>query len=381
MDDRHFVGATSALTIIAVGGLIPCATYLAARRFQNQGASGWWAVGLLVPLLNLYVGLRALSLPEGYSDHRTLDATAKAIIAFAVFTLVSGVALAITVPMFLGSPATSPSSAAALTPVPKDDYWSQFRELRGQDQGVGELPDTGLVSTKSFAEQLEFAEKGDAKAQNWVAKGYRNGWAVDQDYAAAIRWYVLSADQGHAPSQAALAKMHLWGYGVPPDEAEAAHLFRLAANQENAEAQYALGRLRVAGRGVAQDDAKAFRWFRLAGYQGHAVAQYWLGLMYDTGRSVPQDYAQAAHWYRLAANQGVTRAQYQLGLMLRDGEGVPQDYVETHMWLNLAAAGATAEDRDEFAKERDRFAKADLTQAQIAEAQRLAREWKPTDQR
>ena len=50
-----------------------------------------------------------------------------------------------------------------------------------------------------------------------------------------------------------------------------------------------------------------------------------------------------------------------------------QDYVLAHMWYNLAAA----QDAGVAAKNRDRVA-AKMTPAQIAEAQRLAREWKPT---
>lgn len=54
------------------------------------------------------------------------------------------------------------------------------------------------------------------------------------------------------------------------------------------------------------------------------------------------------------------------------GEGVPQDYVSALRWLNLAAMRGekgAVEMRDEVA--------AKITPSQIAEAQRLTREWKP----
>ncbi len=60
--------------------------------------------------------------------------------------------------------------------------------------------------------------------------------------------------------------------------------------------------------------------------------------------------------------------------MYDDGQGVPQDYVQAHMWFNLSAAGPPDEYRDDAARNRDRVAKF-MTPAQIAEAQRLAREW------
>jgi TPR repeat protein len=58
--------------------------------------------------------------------------------------------------------------------------------------------------------------------------------------------------------------------------------------------------------------------------------------------------------------------------MYSNGQGVPQDFVQTHMWFNLAAAQGNAEAKN-F---RNLIAK-DMTSEQIAEAQRLAREWRP----
>jgi len=57
--------------------------------------------------------------------------------------------------------------------------------------------------------------------------------------------------------------------------------------------------------------------------------------------------------------------------MYEYGQGVTQDYVQAHMWSNLAAAGGL-----NVGALRDRLAK-QMTPAQIAEARRLAREWKP----
>ena len=54
------------------------------------------------------------------------------------------------------------------------------------------------------------------------------------------------------------------------------------------------------------------------------------------------------------------------------GEGVTQDYVLAHMWFNLAVANVN----ENALGNRDRAA-SKMTSAQIAEAQKLAREWKP----
>ena len=104
--------------------------------------------------------------------------------------------------------------------------------------------------------------------------------------------------------------------------------------------------------------------------QGHADAQYNLGVMYDNGRGVPQDYVKAAKWYRLAAEQGHADAQHNLGVMYVHGQGVPQDHVQAYMWFNLAATGGDSLST----KNRDQC-RSEMTPEQVAEGQRLAREW------
>jgi TPR repeat protein len=95
--------------------------------------------------------------------------------------------------------------------------------------------------------------------------------------------------------------------------------------------------------------------------------------MYASGGwGVPQNYAEAAKWYRLSADQGLAMSQTLLGQMYAHGEGVPQDYVLAHMWFNLAAAQG-----DQLAAGQRKSVAADMTPAQIAEAQKLAREWQP----
>ena len=117
-------------------------------------------------------------------------------------------------------------------------------------------------------------------------------------------------------------------------------------------------------------------WLPLA-QQGNATAQFGLGVMYDQGRGVPQDYAKALKWYRLAAAQGDAGAQFNLGVMCARGQGVPQDYVQAHMWYSLAASGfPPGPQRHGAVQARGSVAK-QMTPAQLAEAERLAREWKP----
>ncbi len=147
------------------------------------------------------------------------------------------------------------------------------------------------------------------------------------------------------------------------------------ANAGDADAQYSLGRMYDPGTGSAKDFAQAVAWYRKAALQGNAGAQDSLGYMYASGRGVAQDDVQAAAWFRKAADQGDARAQYNLGWMYSTGKGVLKDFVEAHKWRNRAAAHASAENQKAWADTRDRLEKA-MTPQQVAEAQKLAREWR-----
>jgi uncharacterized protein len=102
-------------------------------------------------------------------------------------------------------------------------------------------------------------------------------------------------------------------------------------------------------------------------------------VMYNEGRGVPVDYAEAVKWSRKAADQGNATGQYALGFMYANGRGVPRDYVQAHKWWTIAASANEEESRD--ARDNAIHGLADvaarMTPEQIAEAQKLAREWKP----
>ena len=175
-----------------------------------------------------------------------------------------------------------------------------------------------------------------------------------------------------APPDAAEALRHGVGAVNKRDYPAAAAWFRKAADQGNAEAQEALGMMYESGMGVPQDNAEAASWFRKAAEQEHDGAQFRLGGMYESGKGVPQDPAEAAAWYRKAADQGHVNAQSILGYMYERGSGVPRDHVQAHIWYSLAVAQG-----DFFSESALKSIASKLTPAQIADAQRRAREWKP----
>ena len=182
----------------------------------------------------------------------------------------------------------------------------------------------------------------------------------------------VAAEQGDAVSQFNLGLMYDTGEGVTQDYQEAAHWYHLAAAQGHANAQFNLAVMYANGHGVAQDYQEAIRLYQALAEQGEAHAQFNLGLMYAKGQGVAQDYQEAARWYRLAAEQGNSLALGGLGVMYSQGQGVPKDYVKAYMWFELVEKC----DKKFGADLRDTLAKI-MAPEQIAEAQKLAREWKP----
>ncbi len=105
--------------------------------------------------------------------------------------------------------------------------------------------------------------------------------------------------------------------------------------------------------------------------QGDSSAQFGLGLAYQSGwwdfRKNP---IKAHKWYVKAAERRHAEAQYKVGFMYEKGIGVPKSNVDAYMWLDLAASQGdkiAAKRRDELAER--------MPPAEIAKAQKLAREW------
>ncbi len=118
------------------------------------------------------------------------------------------------------------------------------------------------------------------------------------------------------------------------------------------------------------DYATALREWRPLAEQGDVKAQHNLGHMYYLGVGVPQDFAEAMKLFRKAADQGNADVTFFLGVMYHNGQGVPQDYAEAAMWLDLAARQGI-----QMAVRLRNHALSEMTSDQIAEAERLAREW------
>ncbi len=117
------------------------------------------------------------------------------------------------------------------------------------------------------------------------------------------------------------------------------------AKQGDAEAQFTLYR-------YSPLIGENLRWLCLAANQGYAAAQQELGHVYagDAGQYW-QDWGRLSAWKKL---------------------GVKQDYARGYMWYSLALSNGEKTAGIYRAKPAKK-----MTPAQIAEAERLAKEWKP----
>lgn len=154
------------------------------------------------------------------------------------------------------------------------------------------------------------------------------------------------------------------------DFASALRVWGPLAQKGDANAQFNIGILYEYGLGVVQDYAEAVRCYRMAARQGNVSARFNLAVMYSKGRGVAQDHTEAVKLYREAAQRGFAPAQNNLGIKLSAGEGVRRDDVEAYMWFDIATSRG-----NKSSAKGQRILARKMSPAQIAEAQRLAREW------
>jgi TPR repeat protein len=205
---------------------------------------------------------------------------------------------------------------------------------------VAEVPNSEekqQIAGRTVQQILTIAGQGNAEAQTMLGLMYSRGDGVRQNHREAMKWCRKAADQGHAEAQVQVARMYDRGEGAPKSAIDSAN------------------------------------WFRRAAEQGHTMAQTLISMMYIAGHGVPQDPEQAFKWMHEAANRGFPPAQHNVSGMYAEGQGVPQDYVQAYKWAILAGPGQRAEANAQAIN----YLTPKMTSSEIAEARRLANEWKP----
>jgi len=308
-----------------------------------------------------------------------------------------------------------------------------FRRASSQGNSAGQY-ELGLMYEKGYwvekDEQEAFrlflhsAENGYAKAQITVGNSYDKGKGVAEDDTKAAHWYQKAADQGSDVGLHNLGIMYLNGAGVEKNVEKGLSLIRNSAEMGYTLAQHNLGVLYYQGRVVAKDFKESFFWHKKAAEQGNEDSQEEVSIAYALGRGVEQNDSKAVYWMKkshlegkehypgrnevgyvehwigvtmtvmaisskshisrteglrwnkIAAELGNTAAQGGLAWSYATGDdGLPEDYVLAYMWANLSGTKRSLigmrpiEDFKESLREL-------MTRYQIAEAQRLSRNWK-----
>ena len=179
----------------------------------------------------------------------------------------------------------------------KDVSWD-FRTLRMDVQDEY----SSLAERDDAVESMrELAESGDAHAQYFMGKLYRDGPLLPPDWVMARYWFDKAAKQGYAV------------------------------------AQYALGKLYLSDDASVHDSELGIQWLEHAAYNGNHYASYRLGKEYLKGESVRRDTRKAMDHICTSAQAGNLHAQYLLGKLLLQGKVVERDKEEGIQWLTRAA--------------------------------------------
>ncbi len=196
-----------------------------------------------------------------------------------------------------------------------------------------------------------------------------------------VKWLSSAAELGYAEAQYQLGKMLIWGikgdlWEMPADKEGAMKWLFAAAQQKHVEAQFSIGLHYSFGGTIPKDDAEAVRWFQRAAESGTGKDKYRLGGWYKRGYRVPKDENLSVEWYRKGAEEGDADCQLALADCYRIGSTVPKDKVEAYKWYRLAS-GSENRLTKQGALTSARSCEKELTAAEIAEGQRLARAFKP----
>lgn len=125
------------------------------------------------------------------------------------------------------------------------------------------------------------AELGHASAQRRLGDYYAYGHGgLKEDHEEAVKWYRKAADQGNDDAIYKLAKCYQYGDGIPQDFAEAMRLYIILVRQGGSDpynypawAEEKIGYLYEHGLGVPKDYEMALKWYRASLARGYKSVQ------------------------------------------------------------------------------------------------------------
>ena len=198
-----------------------------------------------------------------------------------------------------------------------------------------------------------------------------------EDYETALSIIRPLAVDGNAEAQYELGEAYYFGRGTTRDYAEAVRWYRAAAEQGHVMAQLNLGKLFPKASGIEIGPEERLRWLGSAADQGNGDAFHELATWVFRDQRDRQEAERSFTWCSISAELGNGRGQLCLANRYWNGWGVRRDDAQAYLWATIAASeldpGFTAMNasylRADYRK--------NLSEAQIAEADKTAAAWKP----
>lgn len=238
-------------------------------------------------------------------------------------------------------------------------------------------PDSAQTSVDSLRARCS---RGDTGAMLELGDRLMQGTGGAADTAEGLAWMQKAAEGGNHQAWYQRGVVYANGMGVKTDMTAAIAYFKKGGELGNADCQCSMGLLYQAGEkipgGVKGDPAVARTWYRKAAEQGHQEAILHLGQLVMSGQGGAADPAEGAAWFRKGADLGSAECQWSLGQCFLQGKGVAQDSLQAYALWDAAVDGVdNPEQKKGMGERRDTIGK-NLSPGQMADASRLAAEWK-----
>ena len=243
------------------------------------------------------------------------------------------------------------------------------------------VPKAGSLSTYASIRQ-KWREAGppenecDRLTARYEDPDRRSELVTSADFARAIP--ACAAAVAAHPDVARFRYEHGTALAWAKRNADAYAEYRRAADAGYPAAIFEIGYAYYNDTAFGMDFSKARTWLRRATELGVPDAFVTLGEMYFSGNGVKQNAYESSRLKYTGALFDNFSGEFGLGDAYQQGYGVPISFVRAWAWLDLAASHPAAvmlRMSETYAHDRDGMTK-NMTEAQVAEAQRLAAEWK-----
>jgi TPR repeat protein len=273
-----------------------------------------------------------------------------------------------------GSPLASAGLAKYYGVMAFDSYTCSFSAQMSKKRGIKHQPSDDCIRAEQHPESFQMAITYAAKLVD--AK------EVDTEK---FRYWIQTLKRAYAskPSErtdAPLLQMYFAHVASKVDP----------YSEKIAYALSFVGRNLKDGRGGPANPTQAAKFLTRAAELGDATAQNAMGELHRMGRGVPKDFEVAARYFAQSAQQADSEGAKNMGLAYAKGHGVELNRVQAYLWFSISSLGTLSQkmvdanleslaELGDPAALRDTIAIA-MSADEIAAAQRLVREWRPSYQ-